>query len=184
MKHILLSLAFVMSIGFLNAQLTYGVTGALNLSSYKESASGISITSANRTSFVLGGILNYEIQEGFSIVSGLQVGGMGGSYMGEVFKLNYLQIPLLAKYSLTDKIFLNAGPQLGVLLSAKVGGEDVKSEFTSTDVQLVGGGGFQITDNIGALLRYGFSLSNVAAGSGTGVSSKNRMISLGLAYTF
>jgi hypothetical protein len=184
MKKILAIAVFLFSFAISKAQLSYGLTAGINLASYKESALGISVTSSNRTSFILGGFIDYELQEGFSILSGLQLAGMGGSYSGEVFKLNYLQLPVLAKYNVTDNIYVNAGTQLGILVSAKVGEIDVKTDFIATDLHLVGGGGIDITDNIGAQIRYGFSLGNVAAEAASGVTSKNRFLSIGLNYKF
>ena len=45
------------------------------------------------------------------------------SGQGSSVNLNYLNIPLMAKYNLTKEFSLEAGPQIGFLLSANTSGE-------------------------------------------------------------
>ncbi len=55
-----------------------------------------------------------------------EVGAEGNGY----WDFKYLNIPVMAKYYVTDKLSLEAGPQIGILLSAK----------KMTDLKLVGDG--------------------------------------------
>jgi hypothetical protein len=117
----------------------------------------------------------------FDIISG---GRLSHDYEG-IFKTSYINIPLLAKYYATKKLFFAAGPQIGVLLNAKrtiigfqtnlvdLGSdqygeqtliydgqeEDVKDLFTSFAVGLGIGTGYFFTENLFAEARYNIDLS-------------------------
>jgi hypothetical protein len=85
------------------------------------------------------------------------------------FKLDYVQIPILATYFLGEKgtkfrpkVLL--GPQLGILLKAEApNGTDIKANYESTDISGVLGLGFNynvskgIWLNVDARLGWGFT---------------------------
>lgn len=76
--------------------------------------------------------------------------------------MNYLNIPVLAKYYITDAFSVEAGPQIGFLLSAKSRGEDIKDLFKSTDYGLNLGIGYDFTENFALGVRYTIGLSDIA----------------------
>jgi hypothetical protein len=91
-------------------------------------------------------------------------------------KFDYIEIPVLFKVQLAGgtsfKPSFYAGPELGILLSAKVKGEangvsvenDVKSETKSTDFGLIGGVGADYLMGSGKLtfdIRYDIGLAKV-----------------------
>ncbi|HEU4607899.1 MAG TPA: porin family protein [Chitinophagaceae bacterium] len=182
MKKVLLAATLLFSLGAVKAQVKYGVKAGLNLASMKESYGGVNVTTDSRANLIAGAFLNYALSENFSIQPELLYSGMGGSYSGEKLKLAYIALPILAQYHFAEKFYVEAGPQFGLLMSAKADGTDVKDSFKSLDIQLVPGVGYNITENIGVNARYGFSLGNIADGSdGT---AKNRAFSFMVAYTF
>lgn len=166
-----------------HAQLNFGVKGGVNFASIKASGSGITISSNGITSFQLGAFANYELNEQFKLQPELLFMGIGGTaFTGEKINVNYVALPIMAQYYLGEKFYLEAGPQFGLLLSAKEAGTDIKSMFKSTDLQLAGGAGFKLSDNFIVGARYGFSISNIDAFPGE--TAKNRCFSLTLAYQF
>jgi hypothetical protein len=108
-------------------------------------------------------------------------GTLGGFKNENIYKTGYINIPLLAKFYATEKLFLVAGPQIGFLLNAKssgtitgsgvIGGitntstvdipeEDNKDYYNSIDFGLGFGGGYFLTDSLFAEARYNIGLSN------------------------
>lgn len=97
-----------------------------------------------------------------------------------------INVPVLAKYNVGEKLFFVLGPQVSYLLSAKSKSEgsgttktyingvledtssttipngttDAKSALKSIDFGLAAGGGFNITENIFTEVRYVYGLSN------------------------
>ncbi|HVU55251.1 MAG TPA: porin family protein [Puia sp.] len=119
----------------------------------------------------------------------------------EDYRLSYLNIPVLVKYKLPMAFFVETGPQLGLLLSAKanetlVGSVntihyDIKSQLKSTDLSWVLGVGYCSPFNIGMDVRYNLGLENI--NQATGGSStvpipagtvKNGVFQLGVFYIF
>lgn len=109
------------------------------------------------------------------------------------FKLNYLNIPLMFKYN-ENKLFFEAGPQIGILTSAKLktsvegfgsGSQDVKELFKTIDLGLGFGIGYNFSEQVGVNLRYNFGLTNIAeTEDGDNTKIKNSVFALSLAYKF
>jgi hypothetical protein len=59
------------------------------------------------------------LNEKFSFQPELMYSIQGFSVDNNITRLNYLNIPLMGKYYVTKKLSLEAGPQVGFLLSAK-----------------------------------------------------------------
>ena len=135
MKKFLLMSCFVVCLFHANAQTTFGIKAGLNLASVKISALGMQISTTNKTGMVVGGFLNHSINETISIQPELLYQQMGAKVDGSTLNMNYISIPLLLKYSITDNFNIEAGPQFGLLMSAKADGDDAKDDFKSTDFQ-------------------------------------------------
>ena len=187
-KFIVLSL-FISLFFNSKAQTSFGLKGGINLSSIKVSVAeaGMSVSTTNRTSFVIGGFLNQTLTESLSIQPELLLQGMGFKFAGETLNSNYISIPVVLKYGVSKSLYLEAGPQIAFLMSAKSMGEDVKDAFKSTDFQLVFGGGINFTDKIQANIRYGIGMSNISVTDnstfGNGITTKSTALSIGLSYS-
>lgn len=119
-----------------------------------------------RMALRFGGQAEYTVSPMISIGSGLiySMKGEKGSYKSgsatieSTSKFTYLTIPVAVRVNIGSstgpKPFLKLGPELGILLSAKVstdgvpgatGGDvDIKDSFKSTDLALLGGAGVDI----------------------------------------
>lgn len=100
------------------------------------------------------------------------------------FKLNYVNIPLLANINLgggENPVSLLLGPQIGFRTSAKVEGEgeeeDLKDDTESTDFGIVVGIAASIR-NIGIEARYTHGLRNINADDEDEQEVKNRVFSI------
>ncbi|KFF05039.1 porin family protein [Flavobacterium reichenbachii] len=194
MRKIILSALAVMAFGLTNAQSTkFGVKGGLNLSNIV----GGDVENTNSlVGFHVGGFAEIKIADKFAIQPELLYSAQGtkidgGPVFGDFdVKLDYLNIPVLAKYYIVEKFSVEAGPQLGILLSAKSDGDDVKDSFKSVDFGFNIGAGFHFTENLSINLRYTIGLSPLAEDADIDDeeeyydSAKNSNLALSLAYKF
>lgn len=111
-------------------------------------------------------------------------------------KLEYIHVPLLAKYYVTKGFSLELGPQLGVLLNATNKDEvtvngvetkeqrDFKSEVNSFDFGLAAGLACDISRGLFVNVRYNLGLTNVGKTEQYYDGSKNRVMQVGVGYRF
>lgn len=192
MKKIILSAIALMAFAFSNAQETrFGVKGGLNITNITGDSDTNSLVG-----FQVGGFAEIKIIERLAIQPELLYSTQGASYRldggpdssGEL-KLNYINIPVLAKFYVTKQFTVEGGPQLGFLVSAKDYGTDVKDLYKSTDLGFNFGAGYNLTDNFAIGLRYTVGLSSVFDKKYDDVfdyydSAKNSVLALNLSYKF
>ena len=134
MKKLLL-LGAVALFGAVNAQVKFGVKAGLALSSLKAEADNVSVTTDSKTSFYVGGLVEYKLTDKFALQGELLYSPLGGknseeesgSNMGYDYsykyesdiKLGTLLVPVSAKYYVTNGLALGAGVNFGFILSAK-----------------------------------------------------------------
>ncbi len=121
-------------------------------------------------------------------------------------KMNYINIPLMFKYYVTEGISLELGPQIGFLISAKAdssvktkitdgttvlseinseaNGTDVKDNIKSLDYGLNIGVGYKMENGLLFGARYNLGLANLNDLEGTDFSNKNSVISISVGYFF
>jgi hypothetical protein len=121
MRKTILALA-IFTVGFTNAQETkFGVKGGLNIASLTNSSGASSLIGIN-----IGGFAEFKLNEKFAVQPELLYSGQGLKYQGlGNFNMNYINIPVMAKYYITEEFNLEAGPQVGFLMSAKANGIDL-----------------------------------------------------------
>jgi len=191
MRKVILSAIAVMAFGFMNAQETrFGVKGGLNLSTI---VGGEVENAKTLVGFHVGGFAEIGIFEKFYIQPELLFSAQGtkvdGPFEDGDIKLNYLNIPVLAKYYIVPKFSVEAGPQLGVLLSAKAEDNDIKDFTRSVDFGFNVGAGFHFTEDLSINLRYTIGLSplsddDIDSDEEYYDSAKNSNLALSLAYKF
>lgn len=163
----MLTAVAVMAFAFSNAQETkFGVKAGLNLTNL----TGDVQDASSLVGFQIGGFAEIKLTDKFAIQPELLFSTQGaknkftdfeeGTYEYDT-KLNYLNIPVLAKYYITEAFSVEAGPQIGVLLSAKEDGEDAKDYYKSVDFGFNVGAGYNFTENLSVGLRYTIGLSSV-----------------------
>ena len=193
MKKIILTVA-VFTIGFVNAQeVKYGAKAGLNFANLTGDVEDASM----KIGFNVGGFAEIKVSDKFSVQPELLYSTQGAkseeSFEGETIEsewnLSYLNIPIMAKYYVSEKFSLEAGPQIGFLLGSKVKVESIEVDFKdnteSIDFGLNIGTAYDFTENLFAGLRYNIGLSNVAkTESGDDTKINNSVISLSLGYRF
>ncbi|NNK17678.1 MAG: PorT family protein [Maribacter sp.] len=124
---------------------------------------------SSRTAFHLGFVAEIGITETFSFQPELLYSAQGADYSEDGFegsvKVDYLNLPLMAKFYVAEGFSLEAGPQVGFLLSAKDaydGGEDDWSDITKgIDFGLNFGIGYKLQSGLNFGARYNLGLSDL-----------------------
>lgn len=103
------------------------------------------------------------------------------------YNLGYIQVPVLLQYMFLNGLRLQAGPQLGFLVSAKSKTGDVKEDFrndlNAVDFGLATGASYQIPHSgFGFDARVNLGLSDINKDGN--VKSTNRGFQLGVFYLF
>ena len=184
MKKIILTAAAVFAFSFANAQdVKFGAKAGLNMSNWGGDAGDASM----KIGFQVGGFAEIKVSDKFAIQPELVYSALGTKTEDGSINTNYLNIPVMAKYFVAKGFSLEAGPQLGFLMSAKAkaNGEsaDIKDTFESIDFGLNFGAGYDVTENINLGVRYSAGLSNIMKDSGD-IKVNNSNIAIAIGYKF
>ncbi|MGB5362486.1 MAG: porin family protein [Aureibaculum sp.] len=113
------------------------------------------------------------------------------TYEGSI-KLDYLNIPLMAKYFVAEGFSLEAGPQVGFLLSAKdeydfdgdTGEDDIKEYVKGIDFGINFGIGYKLEGGLNLGARYNLGLTDINDEYEEGGTYKNGVFQVYLGYFF
>lgn len=215
MKKIILLMASIFTLISHGQEIKYGAKLGLNISS----VSGDVSDAKPLIGVHLGGFAEIAISEKFAIQPELLFSTQGaktkysesdvnfGSYSEESkTKLNYLNLPVLAKYYVAEKFALLAGPQFGFLLSAKEDiivtetfngvtdsyseSYDAKDFYNSFALSFNIGASYSFTDKIFVDARYNLGLSSISKdftdefGDSYSANIKNNVIQFSVGYKF
>lgn len=170
-----------------NAQeVKFGAKAGVNFASLSgDDADGLD----GRTSFHIGGVVNIGISEKFAVQPELVYSSQGakGSFEGvDVdYNFDYINLPVLAKFTVAEGFSIEAGPQVGFLMSAKLKAEgdslDVKDDLKGIDFAGAIGLAYQMETGLNFSARYNLGLANIADGEG---DIKNNVIQISVGYMF
>ena len=213
MKKVLLTAVAVFGFMTIQAQeIKYGAKAGLNLATLNGDVEDAkSLIGAH-----LGGFVEIKINEKFSFQPELLY-SMQGAKSEEIlwndgftvekinnkFKLGYMNIPLMLKYHVKQGFFVEFGPQVGFLISAKndydyteyyvsdgevyiseSDSEDIKDNLKSIDFGLNFGFGYEFTENVFASARYNVGLSDINDVQGSNVEIQNGVFQFSVGYKF
>jgi hypothetical protein len=183
MKKVLLVAAFaVLGLSNVNAQeIQFGAKGGLNFASISGDNTG---GTGTVTAFNVGLVAEIPINEKFSFQPELMYSGQGYSFDDDTVALNYLNIPLIGKYYVTKGLSLEAGPQIGFLLSAKSEDIDVKDLFNTVDFGVNFGVGYKLDNGLNFGARYNLGLADINDIDGFNDKNKNGVFQLSVGYFF
>ncbi len=169
-KVLLLGLCVIALFSQTNAQTKFSVQGGMNLMQMKASAMGLSVEFDGEAALNLGVIADFKGTDNFNLRSGLLYNGNSSSltFDGEKVKtnVNYLSVPLLGRFKVTEGLYAFAGPQLSFLMSAKerYDGEtstDVKDAIKGSSFSGLLGAEYQLSDKFRLGFNYTAGLSNI-----------------------
>ncbi|MFT6798868.1 MAG: hypothetical protein ACJAWA_000991 [Nonlabens sp.] len=194
MKKLLLSAAFVaFGMGISNAQdISYGVKAGLNLSNFggdDEVAEGFE----GLTSFHIGGFAQIGISDKFMIQPELiysQQGAQDEEDSDLKLRINYLNLPIMAKYMVADGFSLELGPQVGFAISRKITDGDIDvdadDEIKALDFGVGVGAGYELPSGLMFSVRYNLGLANLLEDDfgGDDFSLNNNVLQVSVGYKF
>lgn len=177
MKKIILTVAAVFAFGAANAQdMKFGVKAGYVNANYGADAND----GDARSGFYLGGLVDFTISEKFHVQPELLY-TMEGNGEDE-FDLNFVRIPVMAKYYVADAFSLQAGPQIAFV----AGGGEAKDYLKSMDFGLGFGAAYELSSGLFFDARYNLGLSDLndeAALFGDSKITQNSF-TIGLGYRF
>ncbi|WP_462317609.1 porin family protein [Marinilabilia sp.] len=176
------------------AQVKFGVKAGVNIANVSgDDAENMD----SRLAPVFGVFANVALSESlsfqpellYSMKGAKESMSMEGMDIESTAKLSYIDIPLMLKYNISGGFNLQAGPQLGLLLSAdnemEAGGEsetmDIKDELKGMDFGFNIGAGYDF-GSLGVDVRYNLGLSNIADYEDGDL--KNTGVQIGVSYAF
>ena len=212
MKNLLIiAMISLFGLTIVNAQnnVEFGIKGGVNLADI----TGDEVDSFDgRTCFHFGVMAEFNISDSFSFQPELLYSCQGSDYSETVdlinepaiairkavavngtIKVDYLNIPLMAKYYAGENFSIEVGPQVGFLLSAKneydFAGEsteeDIKDYVKGIDFGVNFGLGFKLESGINFGARYNLGLSDANDDPDLAdVTYKNNVIQFSVGYFF
>lgn len=199
--------AFIILSFSIQAQATFGVRAGINVATVNFQSDGFNISPDSRVGLTVAGLANIPVNESFSIQPEVHFIQKGYKFELEFFgevtettaKLNYLEVPIHAKYAFGNenlRFFILAGPAIGFALGGEVeqcdGGdcisEDIEFDdndgFNRLDLGLSVGAGMNIGSNFFVDLRYVLGITNLSEDDADDIKTTNRGIQIGVGYMF
>ncbi len=189
MKNLTMLLLAALSFTTTKAQIQFGLKAGANFSTITGATNGQSTSTL--IGFNGGVLLRLHLNKTWAIQPEALYSGQGAKYSGNnssgTVNNAYINIPVMLTYSLPFGLSLQAGPQFGLLMSAKdnSGGvtTDIKPAYKSTDISLAMGAAFTTPFKLGFDARYNLGLTNLQNAQGSnGSSLKNGVFQFGVFY--
>ncbi len=143
-----------------------GVKAGVNIASLSE------FNGRTRISGHGGLFVNYKVNKNFGVQPELLFSGEGqrlfSNAVEHTYALDYLQLPVMFQYYPAPNVFVEAGPQVGILISAhdkvdqRNGHTNIKDQYTAAQFALAFGAGLELTDQIILYGRYNFGLTDLS----------------------
>lgn len=209
MKKLILGLA-VISSSFALAQtantssspVRFGIKAGMNVASI--SKDNTLDDQKSKIGFNAGVFANIPIASSFSVqpeVLYSQYGSkanytMAGNKYSASSNLDYVTVPVMLQYNFIPNFYIEAGPEFGLMVSAKnkvkneTNGnssttDNYKDELNTFNFGIGLGLGYYFTDNIGVTARYVAGVTDIAKDRASNSDAvKNNVFQVGLAYKF
>ena len=170
-KLVLTTVLAIFTVVSLSAQTSFGVKAGVNFSSINGDEAD---SFDGRTGFHVGGVVDISVSDNFSVQPEVLYSAQGADYSDEMYsgsyKLDYLNVPVMAKFRVGEGFNVEVGPQFGFLLSAKdeydssggdSGEDDVKDYTKSVDFSANVGLNYKLESGLNFGARYTIGLSEL-----------------------
>ena len=158
---------FILLPGVRGQETHFGVKGGINISSLHRGEDNLD----SKTGFNAGAFAHIHASEKWALQPEIVFSTEGakerpgGNNAKKIYRLSYLNVPVLLQYMFRNGLRLEGGPQLGFLMSAKdkINNTitDQKNNYQKVAVSLPLGISFLTRKGIGLDARYVFGLSNI-----------------------
>ena len=173
MKKVLLTVFAALMVFAASAQFKGGVKAGANLANLGGDVEGTDMLFG----FHVGLYGQFGLSDALSLQPEVLYYGAGAKVGDDDYKLSYLAIPVMFKYQLGDMFNVQAGPQLGLLLSTDP--SELKDGLKGTDFGLNLGLGATFS-KFSVDARYSLGLSNINDADDGDI--KNNVIQISLGY--
>jgi opacity protein-like surface antigen len=186
-----------------SSPVAFGIKAGMNVSSL--SKDGTLEDQGSKIGFNAGLFANIPIASSFSIQPEVLYSQYGDKYdqviagnrYSRARHLDYVTVPVMFQYNVIPNLYLEAGPEFGILVNAKnkfknetnnnviTESGDYKDDLNSFNFGIGLGAGYYFTDNIGITARYVAGLTDIAKDRPNGSdATRNNVFQVGLAYKF
>ncbi len=190
-KILLVTFMFSVFIGVTQAQskkIYYGLKAGYNMADISGDVKNTKILS----SFHVGGFVEIPVLSKLSIQPEILYSEQGKRDKRENYEskshINYINVPVLAKYYITDAFSVEAGPQIGFLVKSEdednLGKYDYKDETKSVDFAVALGLSYRLPMNLFFSARYNYGISNFNKLHGSDYKMHNQVGQLSVGYRF
>ena len=158
----------------------FGLKAGLNIANVL----GGDVDRNNLFDFHAGAFAEFKVSEKFSLQPEIVYSRQGTEVENiATIKLDYINVPLLAKYYISEKVSVEAGPQMSFLVDDKVVfSEDLTfdTDAASFDFGLNAGLAYQISSKFSIQTRYYYGITTVSENP----DIKNSVFQVSLGYKF
>jgi outer membrane immunogenic protein len=188
-----------------SSDVRFGIKGGMNVSSLSDD--GSLEDQGSKIGFNAGVFATIPVAESFSIQPEVIYTQYGDKYdyrapitndrISYARRLDYVAIPLMFQYNFIPNLYVEAGPEFGLLVSAKnkLKNEsnndplnttgDYKDELNKFNLGIGLGAGYYFTDNLGITARYVAGVTDIAKDRPNGSDAiRNNTFQVGLAFKF
>jgi hypothetical protein len=191
MKKIILAMGTILlsHAAFAQSNVKLGIKGGLNIASLKIEEDE---PKDSRLGMHAGLLAHIHLTPGLSVQPEVMYSGQGMedriTGTTNVWKMDYVNIPVQLQYNFDNGFRLQTGPQLGFLVKAEIENQNgshlnVTKDFKKTDVSWTLGGGYLSHSGLGIDARYNYGLTNINEFDPSNPIS-NRVFQVGVFYMF
>ncbi|HTJ48339.1 MAG TPA: porin family protein [Cyclobacteriaceae bacterium] len=181
-----LVLLSMISVGTYAQGISGGAKLGLNLADQTYSGSGSYSSPGIRPDFHVGGYLTLMFTEHMGLQPEVLYSGQGAKSGSSKLKLNYITVPILFRFNVNKVLSFHAGPQFGVLASAKLkngsNSVDYKDNYKSSDVGIAIGTTVDLPMKLNFTFRIIKGLSDINNVDNSSVKIRNFNIQLSVGY--
>ena len=192
-KILLLAAALTVSAAAYSQNIQWGAKAGLNMSSISNTDDA-----DPKISFHAGVFADVQINDFLSFQPELLYSRQGDVFKdGSDYKVwsqyNYVNVPLVVKLYVTEKLSVNIGPQFGFVIDAwsrvkfdgSTDSEKIDSDaYNSFDASAAMGLTYNMCQNIDVYARYNLGLTDMAKDNPSNDKFKNNVIQIGVGYRF
>lgn len=181
MKKIIFIAVLLLGTAVITAQgVRWGVTAGVNFSNVTGDDADNTDT---RTGINIGGLADIEVSEDFSVIPEARY-SMRGFKDGEfTFKIDYIEVPVVADYEVVDGLGLQAGPLFGFVINDEIDGPGVSGDINNLETFNFGftlGAKYEFNNGFFVRANYDMGFTDVASN----FDARNCNINLNLGYMF
>jgi hypothetical protein len=166
-----------------------GIKGGVNFSNVHNSNN---VEYDTKTGFHAGLLAHFHVSPQFAIQPEVLYSAQGAKFdaasINTRMNLGYINVPVMFQYMFSNGFRLEAGPQVGFLVSGKTEAGnvevDIKDDLNTVDFGVGGGIGYISKSGLGIDARYNFGLTDINKDNSSNVKSQNRGVQVGLFYQF